>query len=190
MAAPALTADQARLLWRHAGGWMLAATIVDPDYGISSLKSRAGGTAWPDGSHPELPYNHTWTAGTKIIGHNFGEKDTPVVVVSFNEIGRWARQVPESVKTELRLQFAAMADERNRNWCRCPYAIEAPNSHSEPCNRYHPTEDEVQRRRHVMAGLAVRQAEWVLKALGLNDADDAEPVVHPDGQLELFGVTA
>ncbi|WP_234791729.1 DNA methyltransferase [Mycolicibacterium conceptionense] len=181
-----LTEDQARLLWAHAGAWMLAATIVDPDYGISTLKARAGGKAWPDGSHPELSYSHTWTAGTKIIGHNFGEKDTPVVAVSFTEIRRWARQVSEAVKTELRLQFAAMADERNRaeKWCRCPYATEAPNPHSDPCKRYHPTDDEERQRRNVMAGLNERQAEWVLLALGLSDeaaaASEPEPLPYAE----------
>lgn len=194
MAAPALTADQARLLWRHAGGWMLAATIVDPDYGISSLKGRAGGAAWPDGSYAELPYNHTGTTTNGIYGYTLDAKwcQTRVVEVSYSEIRRWVRQLPEPVKTELRLQFAAMADERNRadGWCFCPWKDKAPNTHSEPCKRYHPTEHEERQRRDVMAGLDARQAEWVLKALGLTDADDAEPVVHPDGQLELFAVTA
>lgn len=192
-----LTDDQARLLWAHAGAWMLAATIVDPDYGISSLKARAGGKAWPDGSHPELPYNHTHTERTRIIGYNAatGPRLQPaptVVSVGFTEIRRWVAQVPEHVKTELRLQFGAMADERNRaeKWCRCPYTTEAPNAHSEPCKRYHPTDDEQRRRRDVMAGLDARQADWVMKALGLTESDDSEPVVRPDGQLELFGVAS
>lgn len=188
MATAMLTGDQARLMWVHAGAWMLAATIVDPDYGISSLKGRAGGKAWPDGSHPELAYNHTHTESSGIIGYTVDrdtwENNPPLVAVSFTEIRRWVAQVPESVKTELRLQFGAMSDERNRadGWCFCPWKDEAPNAHSEPCKRYHPTEDQERQRRDVMAGLDARQAEWVQRALGLTD--DAGPV----GQLELFGV--
>ncbi|MDV7194769.1 DNA methyltransferase [Mycolicibacterium fortuitum] len=175
-----LTEDQARLLWRHAGGWMLAAAVVDPDYGISSLKSRAGGKAWPDGSHPELPYNHTWTTNSGIIGHASGLKDEPAVSVSFNAIRNWADTVPEPIKTELRLQFQAMADERNRtmNWCRCHFANGGEiKSHKDFMgrDRYHPSAAEDQRHRDIEGGLDARQDEWVLKSLGLADqtADDA-----------------
>lgn len=185
-----LTEDQARLLWRHSGGWLLAAIIVDTDYGISTLKSRAGGCAWPDGSYPELPYHRTWTTNNGIIGYSGDKDDEPAVSVSFNAIRKWADQVPEPIKTELRLQFAAMGDERDRTmgWCRCPYASEAPNPDGEPCKRHHPTEVEDQRHREWMAVLDERQAEFVQAALGLVD-ETTEPV-ESDGQLSLFGALA
>lgn len=175
-----LTADQAGLLARHAGGWLLAATIVDPDYGISSLKSRAGGCSWPPGCHPELPYNRTHTDPAGIVGRT--SAGNTVVRVSFTEIRRWAREVPEPVESELRAVFKGMADERNRtiNWCHCPWQDEAPSPHTSPCTRYHPSDDEDQRHRDVERGLDDRQDELVETALGLTD--------DTPRQLDLFEV--
>jgi hypothetical protein len=182
---------------------MLAATIVDPDYGISSLKSRAGGKAWPDGSHAELSYNHTHTESNRIIGYTVDratwENNPPLVSVSFTEIRRWVAQVPEAVKTELRLQFAAMTDERRRSesWCRCHWVNGEVKEHKDFLGRafYHPSKDEDQRRRGVMAALDDRQADWVLRTLGLASTADPEPVQTEfageiPGQLELFEVAS
>ena len=184
-----LTEDQARLLWAHAGGWLLAATIVDPDYGISSLKARAGGKAWPSGAHPELPYNHTSTRANGIIGHNAatGPRLQPapaVVSVSFTEIRRWTATVPDRAKDELRMQFSAITQERDRatGWCRCPWKDKAPSAHSEPCKRYHPSDTEDERHRGILRGIGEHRDEFVLATLGLT-ADRPQ-------QLELFGALA
>lgn len=182
-----LTEDQARLLHRHCGTWLVAATISDPDYGISSIKGRAGGAAWPDGAHPELPYKNTGVRADRIAGYNTHHDDgarvdvSTVVAVKFTEIKRWASAVPEHIATEIRLQFGLMAKERDRtaNWCRCPYKDAAPNAHSEPCRRYHPTDAEDQQHRDINAELDHRQEQFALMALGL--AGDA----HPQ-QLDLF----
>lgn len=184
MPAATLTEDQARLLHEHCGTWMVAATIVDTDYGMASMKARQGGRCWPAEFHPELPYNHTGVTKTGIRGYTVERStldDNPsIVAVSYAEVKRWAGSVPEYIVAELRLQFGLMARERDRtmNWCYCPWKDTAPNAHSDPCTRYHPTDSEDRQRRDVADELDHRQETFVLIALGLTS--------ETPKQLDLF----
>ena len=176
-----LTPDQRLLVWHHLDGWLLAQIIVDPDGGLAVVRERMGGRAWPDGAHPELPYNRTQTVKRGIEGRS-GE--TVMTAVSYSEIRRWAAAVPDAARSEIRVELLAAAAERNRTtgWCRCPYADRAPNEFTGPCTRYHPSDTEERQHWDVLDELDCRRDDMVLAQLGL--AEDA-PV-----QLDLFEVAS
>lgn len=179
-----LTEDQARLFLTR-GAWQVANAVVDPELAISSLKSRGGGSAWPKGTHPELPYNHTATSDSGIYGYNAATsprlRPAPAVVtLSYSEIRRWSNNLSDQIKTQMRLTYRAMADENDavNGWCYCPYKDTPPSPGGETCRRHHPTDAE--RDEHCRRKEALQRREDYLarKALGLLDSAPK--------QLELF----
>ncbi|UCZ58680.1 hypothetical protein [Mycolicibacterium phocaicum] len=171
--------DQARLFLTR-GAWQVANAVVDPEYAISSLKSRGGGGSWPSGSHPELPYNQTATSPTGIYGYTDTTTREPVVSLSYSEIRRWSNNLPEQTKAQMRLTYRAMANENDavNGWCYCPHKDTAPNGHSGPCRRHHPTDAERAEHCARKEALARREDYLARKALGLLDTTPK--------QLELF----
>lgn len=178
-----LTEDQARLFLTR-GAWQVANAVVDPELAIASLKSRGGGSSWPDGTHPELSYNHTGTAKNGIYGYTLDRStrmEAVVVALSYSEIRRWSNNLPDQIKAQMRLTYRAMADGNDavNGWCYCPYKDTPPSPGGETCRRHHPTDAE--RDEHCRRKEALQRREDYLarKALGLMESGAK--------QLELFG---
>lgn len=172
-----LTSDQRWLLAAYDPS-MLADLIVTPEYGLSRIKSTcAGGTArHADGPEWLRSYD---TGGGKISGGmGFGDYR---VTITFAALSKWAAAVPDRLRVKLANNLTERGAEmrRTHDWCHCPYKDEAPNAHSKPCTRYHPTDAEddalllADRRRYAGLRALVWDAIW--------DNDEPE-------QLDLFEV--
>jgi hypothetical protein len=135
-----LTNDQRWLLY-FMGGWMIRDCLIDTSGTDRLMQSMWGGCNHdhPEGG-PEWMTSFETRSG-KVVSPIHGEAR---VVVTKAQINEYARTVPTAIRNELIAirQEAAVERERTYRWCHCPHAQTAPNSHSSPCTRYHPTEDE------------------------------------------------
>lgn len=130
--------------------------------------SPEGGPEWMTG----------WeTCNCKIHSPGRGE---PRVVITKAQINAYARSLPESVRAELLALRAEAWTEaaRTTGWCRCPWVDTAPNAHSGPCQRYHPTDEEENAHYATLGRIedALDEALWLALA----------PQEPSGGQLDLF----
>lgn len=176
-----LTADQ-RWLLRLMGGWQLV-WALDSEDGIKRLFASAWGRAGhkPQDGAPE------WLTGFEIRGKQIDAPAydrVPKVSITVKQLREFATSLPGEIQDELSAcRSAGIAEAvRTHEWCRCPYKDKAPNAHSGPCKRYHPTEAEDQAHRDEYWRVVNWEGELIDRALGF----DAEPV----GQLELFEVAS
>jgi hypothetical protein len=171
-----LTPDQ-RWLLSFIGGWQIRDCLISPagtDHLMQSMSGACGFTG-PEGG-PEWMTGWS-TRNGKISSPGHGEAR---VIVTKAQINAYARSLRDSVRAELTALRAEAGSEaaRTRSWCRCPWAETAPNAHSGPCQRYHPTDEEESA--HYMTVRRIEEAldEALRRALNLHDIDA--------GQLALF----
>ena len=71
-------------------------------------------------------------------------QDNVRVRVTAAQVRNLGRSLPPGLHAEIRQCLDAHSAERARThqWCYCPYAHTAPNAHSGPCTRHHPSDDE------------------------------------------------
>ena len=77
------------------------------------------------------------------------------------------------------LAHATAERQRTAGWCHCPWAQQAPNAHSGPCKRFHPTDEQDLDHYDISAAISRRTDEVLRRALGLDT-----------GQLALFDAPA
>lgn len=168
-----LTPDQRWLMWA-IGGWEMRDCLLSPagvDHFMTSMSSFYGHTA-PEGCPSWLT---GWnTRNRKVTAPCRGEIR---VVLTAAQINAFARQITADVRTRLEDARAAARAEQDRvqGWCRCPWASEAPNAHSGPCRRHHPTDDEEQAHYDICDCIDERLDQALWSALGLDS-----------GQLDMF----
>ncbi|CPT78087.1 Uncharacterised protein [Mycobacteroides abscessus] len=135
-----LTTDQRWLLY-FIGGWMIRDCLIDSAGTDHLMQSMAGGyNHKPPTGGPEWMTAYE-TRNGKVVSPGHGDVR---VVVTKAQINAYARSLSTSIRDELIAARDEETTERNRTlgWCHCPHAHIAPNAHSGPCTRYHPTEDE------------------------------------------------
>ncbi|MFL0286888.1 hypothetical protein ACJH6J_23975 [Mycobacterium sp. SMC-18] len=135
-----LTTDQRWLLY-FIGGWTIRDCLIDSTGTDHLMQSMAGGyNHKPPTGGPEWMTAYE-TRNGKVVSPGHGDVR---VVVTKAQINAYARSLPTSIRDELIAARDEETTERNRTlgWCHCPHAHIAPNAHSGPCTRYHPTEDE------------------------------------------------
>lgn len=172
-----LSAEQRHLIAfvARSNGTMLLEAMID-DHAMRALLARAGGASGPiapDGA-PDWMTSY-WTVADRFVSPG---RDTVRVKVTAAQVRSLGRSLPPGLHAEIRQCLAAHSAERERTheWCYCPYAHTAPNAHSGPCTRHHPsdTEDAEHRRR------AAELRSWSQTLL--------RQTLHPDDgvQLDLF----
>ena len=173
-----LTVDQRWLLYLM-GGWMVRDCLIDPIGTDHLMQSMWGG--WGH-DHPEG--GPDWmtsfeTRNGKVVSPAAGE---PRVVVTKAQINAYARSLPSTIRNELiTVREQANAERaRTHGWCHCPYAHAAPNAHSGPCTRYHPSEEEDNAHYAEMNRLDDLAEDIMRRALRLD-----EPQTE---QLDLFAI--
>lgn len=176
-----LTKQQRELLWAYPAA-MITSTIVDPDHGISRIKSGQCGGMRRDVEWLE----HFETGPTGIQGGTWDEPKR--VVVTFSQLKSWARSVPADMREKLRtVQHAQQAEaQRVYKWCHCHHGDAEKAARCEKSNegdpfwggRYHPTDAEDEGHLVIYFDLIDQEKELLEQVLGLGD----EPV----GQLDLF----
>ena len=168
-----LTEDQRHVLASYDQG-MLADLIIRPEYGMSRIKSaHAGGSA--RGNAPEwLRWCSTDSSG--IHGGQIGEK---LISVTFSQLAKWAASIPAEIREKLGANNIQQSAERMRtlDWCYCPWAEKAPNDHSHPCKRYHPTD--VEENKHIARFIELSSYEKVYVGQAIWSGVES-------GQLDLF----
>lgn len=171
-----LTADQRWLLY-FMGGWQIRDCLISPagtDHLMQSMSGACGHTS-PDGG-PE------WMTGWETRNGNIHSpgRGEPRVVITKAQINAYARSLTESVRAELvALRADAGAEAaRTTGWCRCPWADTAPNAHSGPCQRHHPTDEEENTHYATLGRIEDALDEALWRALA--------PQEPPGGQLDLF----
>ncbi|MDW5610449.1 hypothetical protein [Mycolicibacterium sp. D5.8-2] len=125
----------------RSNGTMLLEAIID-DHAMRALLARAGGASGPtapDGA-PDWMTSY-WTLGDRFVSPG---RDTVRVNVTAAQVRNLGRHLPAELHAEIRrcLDAHRAERERTRQWCHCPYARTAPNAHSGPCTRHHPSDDE------------------------------------------------
>jgi hypothetical protein len=172
-----LTDEQRHVLAVYDSG-MIADLIAHPEYGLSRIKSgQAGGTARPGNGPDWLRWYSTGSGG--IHGGEIGD---PRITITYTQLVKWASSVPPEIRDKVAANRAESLAESHRTegWCRCPWADKAPNEHSQPCSRYHPTEAEDNE--NLAQSLRINRCQRVLvgQAIWAKDSD----------QLDLFEVSA
>lgn len=165
--ATTLTTEQRWLLWA-IGGWEMRDCLLGPagtDPFMTSMSSHHGSSA-PAGAPTWLT---GWnTASRRITAPSLGQTR---VVVTAAQINAYARQLSADIRADLQACRAAAHAEMNRTaeWCHCPWAHHAPNTHSRPCRRYHPTEAEDLDHQATTARIDQHTRAVLRRALGLVD---------------------
>ena len=172
-----LTSDQRWLLY-FMGGWQIRDCLIGTagtDRLMQSMSGACGFTGGPEGG-PDWMTGWS-TRNGKISSPGHGESR---VVITKAQINAYARSLPESVRAELIARRAESAAEatRTESWCRCPWAETAPNSHSGPCERYHPTDEEECDHYATVRRIDEALKEALRRAMNLHDLGA--------GQLALF----
>lgn len=115
---------------------MIADLIVKPEYGLSRIKSsQAGGTC-----RTKVEWMRHYSTGKgAIYGGDIG--GPALVSITYSQLLKWAASVPDDIRAKLAANLAEQAQERAHTWewCRCPWSEKAPNDHSGPCTKYHPS---------------------------------------------------
>ncbi len=171
-----LTSDQRWLLY-FVGGWMIRDCLIDSNGTDRLMQSMAGGCNHnhPKGG-PEWMTSYE-TRNGKVVSPGHGETR---LAVTKAQINAYARSVPTAIRNELIAVRDAAIEENTRafDWCHCPHAHIAPNAHSAPCTRYHPTAAEDRAHYTEAERLRSTTKEIMRRALRLDEAT-AE-------QLDLF----
>lgn len=160
----------------RSNGTMLLEAIID-DHAMRALLARAGGASGrptaPDGA-PDWMTSY-WTLGDRFVSPG---RDKVRVNVTAAQVRNLGRRLPAELHAEIRrcLDAHRAERERTREWCYCPYAHTAPNAHSGPCTRHHPSDDEDAEHRHRTTELRTWSETLLRQAL------------HPAAgvQLDLF----
>lgn len=171
-----LTSDQRWLLY-FMGGWMIRDCLIDSTGTDRLMQSMWGGCNHkPPQGGPEWMTSFE-TRNGKVVSPGHGEVR---VVITKAQINSYAKTLPTAIRNELIAVRDDAYEENNRTlgWCHCPHAHTAPNAHSGPCTRYHPTEDEDQDHYAEAERLRSTTKEIMRRALRL-DEPEAE-------QLDLF----
>ena len=165
MPAP-LNAEQRHLIAfvARSNGTMLLEAMID-DHAMRALLARAGGASGPtapDGA-PEWMTSY-WTVADRFVSPDRGEVRVKVTAAQVRNLGR---SLAPGLHAEIRQCLDAHSAERVRThqWCYCPYAHTAPNAHSEPCARHHPSDDEDADHRHRTAELRTWSQTLLRQAL-------------------------
>jgi hypothetical protein len=174
-----LTSDQ-RWLLATMGGWPIVWALCDPSGTKHLMESHWGGSrlAAIEGA-PKWMVSFGMDRG-KVVSPNFQK---PRVILSPAQINRYAEQLPEDVKAELKACRAAGIAEtqRARQWCRCGREALCHKSNAgDPLygNRHHPSDAEDEA--HLVEVWRIRDWEAAVLARALRL--DGEPVE----QLDLF----
>ncbi|MHA7658438.1 hypothetical protein ACX9NJ_23645 [Mycobacterium sp. ML2] len=168
-----LSADQRWLLWA-IGGWEMRDCLLGPegtDHFMTSLSSRYGSRA-PEGAPAWLT---GWdTRNRKITAPARGEVR---VVVTAAQINAFAQGLSTNIRAQLQAcRTAAQAEQaRTAGWCHCPWPDQTPNTHSRPCQRFHPTDEQDLDHDDIADAIHERTADVLRRALGLDT-----------GQIALF----
>lgn len=154
---------QRKLLCAYDTG-MIAALIVNPDYGLSRIKSSQAGGTLHGITDPEWLRRYSTEKGG-IHGGDIGEPHR--VRITYTQLLKWAASVPADIRDKLTANNTEQAKERARTWewCRCPWAEKAPNEHSAPCKKYHPTVVEDNNYRATMQRLSTYEKVYVSEAV-------------------------
>lgn len=170
-----LTTEQRWLLFA-IGGWTMRDCLLGPagtDHLMQSCYS-SHGFSGPEGGPEWLT---GWnTANGKITAPGRG---TVRITATKAQINSYAKALPANLIQELtECRAAARAEqERTHGWCHCPWQHEAPNPHSGPCNRYHPTDAEDDEHFDRVHAIDTWQTQLLRRALDLQSAGE---------QLDLF----
>jgi hypothetical protein len=173
-----LTSDQ-RWLLLHMGGWQIEWALLSPagtDHLMTSMWGQCGGRA-PEGG-PEWLTSFE-TRGGKVTAP-YGTGEPPKVTVTAAQINRYGAALPPEIRVELEASRKASRAHaaKAEGWCHCPWKDRAPNAHSGPCTRYHPTEAEYEA--HLEEGWQLRDRQRAALRRALQIDQQAE-------QLALFG---
>jgi hypothetical protein len=168
-----LRADQ-RWLLLHMGGWAIIDALLSPA-GTDQLMGRMWGSTGgePPAGAPE--WLRGWeTRSGRIVSPGRGE---PRVVITSAQLKRYVNSLCPEVRAELEdCRNARLAEtQRTRDWCHCPWQSQAPNPHSQPCQRNHPTDHEDQQHLSTISGIAAWESALLRRALAV-----------VTGQLPLF----
>ncbi|ULE31163.1 hypothetical protein [Mycobacterium sp. IDR2000157661] len=148
----------------RTNGTMLLKAMID-DHAMQALLARAGGATAPtapDGA-PDWMTSY-WTVADKFVSPG---RDKMRVKVTAAQVRKLGRSLPAGLHAEIRqcLDAHSAERERTREWCYCPYAHTAPNAHSGPCARHHPSADEDAEHRHRAAELRTWSETLLRQAL-------------------------
>lgn len=177
-----LTIEQRQLLGVYTS-WMISDLIVDPERGLSAIRSSScGGTR-----HGEPDWLRRYdTGGGQIDGGQFGEP--PRAVVKFTQLRRRAESVPAELRERIKAVRCAQQAEATRvyKWCHCHHGDAERAARCEESakgdpfwgGRTHPSDEEYEAHLVISFDLRDQERELLDEALGLVD----EPV----GQLDLF----
>ncbi|AJA43365.1 hypothetical protein VC60_gp64 [Mycobacterium phage Sbash] len=109
MASPTLTEDQRWLLY-VAARHVMPIALMDPDYGITSLKQSHAGGCWPPG-RPLVP---AWLNSYQVTQSGIAGGEAPGltrVTVTWGQLKRFARDLPVELRAVL--MEAHKADRNN-----------------------------------------------------------------------------
>lgn len=165
-----------RWLMFAIGGWAMRDCLLGPagtDHLMQSCYS-SWGFSGPQGGPDWLT---GWnTAHGKITAPQRG----PVrITLTKAQINSYAAALPDDIRRELTdCRDAAHAEvQRTADWCHCAWQHQAPNTHSGPCTRYHPSDDEDDQHRARTRAIECWQTRLLHRALQLQCAGE---------QLDLF----
>ncbi|ORW16132.1 hypothetical protein AWC17_15460 [Mycobacterium nebraskense] len=171
-----LTTDQRWLLY-FMGGWAIRDCLIGPAGTDHLMQSMSG--AW---GHTHPHGGPAWMTGWstrsgKITSPGHGEAR---VVISKAQINAYARGLPADIRAELIAvrDLDQAENARAYDWCYCPWSTTAPNAHSGPCTRYHPSHDEADAHRARARHIGDQLDDVLLRALRIGDPTAV--------QLELF----
>ncbi|MGV7303109.1 hypothetical protein PJK45_28090 [Mycobacterium kansasii] len=165
-----LTTEQ-RWLMFAIGGWTMRDCLLGPagtDYLMQSCYSHWGFSGPEGGPNWLTGWN---TAQGKITAPQSG---TVRVALTKAQINSYAATLPADVRHELTecRDAACVEQQRTADWCHCPWQHQAPNAHSSPCDRYHPTEDEDDDHQARARAIYSWQTQLLRRALQLQSAGE------------------
>lgn len=177
-----LTSDQ-RWLLATMGGWPIVWALCGPDGTQQLMASMWGGCGKRVDGAPEWMTSFE-TRGGKVFSPAFGD---PRVVVTAAQIDRFAAQLPDEVRAELKACRAAGIEENQRTlrWCHCGREAECLKANEGDRlygGRHHPTDADDQDHRDRYWRIRDWEDRVLMKALGLMGG--------PVGQLDLFGAAS
>lgn len=174
-----LSTDQ-RWLMFAIGGWTMRDCLLGTagtDYFMQSCYSHWGRSG-PEGGP-------AWLTGWNTNAGRVTAPQTGTIRVSLTkaQINAYAAALPAEIRSELAECRDAAAAERRRTdgWCHCPWQDTAPNAHSGPCTRYHPSDAEDDEHLDRVHAIEDRQTAVLRRALQLHSAGE---------QLDLFSALA
>ena len=165
-----------RWLMFAIGGWTMRDCLLSPagtDHFMQSCYS-SWGFSGPDGG-PE------WLTGWNTQGGKITAPQTGTMRVTLTkaQINSYAAALPADIRREL-TECRDAAARRAPAHCRLvplPLADRAPNAHSGPCERYHPSDDEDHEHYARVRAIDAWQTQLLRHALQLHSAGE---------QLDLF----